>query len=937
MMYLTRLTLTRALASAVSKGVFLAAVLTLVAAPAFVAPTHAAKGTTTIDVTDYGADPTGTHDSAAAVKRALQEAREVAGPVRIVFPHGTYQLYPEHAEQRELYMSNTVGADQRYRYKRIGILVEDMENVTIDGSGSRLLYHGFQTAFATLQSTNVRFQNFSFDYVSPKVIDATVSEAGVEDGHAYRILSLASDTHYRVDGTRVIWRGEYRPGTTTPYWSGVNGMRYTQIHDPEKQISYRANNPLFTGVTQMTDLGDQKVRIDYEGNSAPNDEGLVYQMREDTRDTAAAFFWESEDVTVNRVDAHYLHGFGYLGQFSRDITIKHSTFRADPRTGRSTAGFADFVQMSGVAGKVILRDNVFDLAHDDPINIHGTYVELTGHPKPNVLTLEYRHPQTAGFPQFYPGNAIEIVSQATMLPVPDVDAKVTAVDGPSGTDHDRSLTTMTVTFDKAIPASVTPGEYVVENTTYTPEVLIEGNTFRNNPTRGILVTTRRPVVIQDNVFDGQQMSSIFISSDAYQWYESGPVQDVTIRRNTFLRPAGPVIFVEPTNRLVDANLPVHRNIRVVDNDFVAGDVQLVNAKSVQGLTMADNQVQRVDRNRAIAVRTRNLCPAVGDKIQVRTVRTVGNHSSPAYVLRGDSDVRIADNRYDPGFNLRVNLDRTDPDEVAIENEGTTNGRDALVPFPTRATYSSDRPNVVKVHRNGTIRAKKAGTARVRATVQTQTGPMLSRPTTITVGGKSGAPECTQPPTLSDSWTLVRDEPANRAITDAGALSLTPSHGFLWDYQNNARNVVLSEAGDGTGTATVQMEGRTRLGYAEAGLVLYGDDDNYVALQRKHNAGHPTLTVVSEFAGRPEESRRITDPAQQDVWLRLTRSDDTVTASYSLDGQNFTEIGTPMATAALGEARFGVLTGIESGTSPSTTFTFDQFTEDDTPVPFQSDW
>lgn len=43
---------------------------------------------------------------------------------------------------------------------------------------------------------------------------------------------------------------------------------------------------------------------------------------------------------------------------------------------------------------------------------------------------------------------------------------------------------------------------------------ITGNRFVNVPTRGVLVTTRRPVIIERNVFDAVTMHSVFVSSDA---------------------------------------------------------------------------------------------------------------------------------------------------------------------------------------------------------------------------------------------------------------------------------------------------------------------------------------------------------------------------------------------------------------------------------------
>ena len=587
---------------------------------------------TVVDVAAFGADRTGRTDSAPAVVAALRYAKTLHRPVKIVFSKGTYQLFPEHAETRELYVSNTVGADQRYRDKTIGLLVEDMHDVTVDGRGARLIYHGLQTAFASIRSTNVTFTNFSFDYAAPKVIDATVAATGVRGGHAWRVLSVPVGSPYRIDGNHLTWLGETSPATGQPYWSGVDGLEYTQIHDPVAQKTWRGDNPLFNGVAAITDLGRRQIRIDYTTATPPSDAGLVYQMRLIEREEPGAFIWESTNVTMRSMNAYYLQEFGVVGQFSENITIDRVNFAPDPTSGRSTSSFADHVQMSGVKGTVRITGCVFDGPQDDPINVHGTYLQVVGKPGPATLTLAYEHPQTAGFPQFYPGNQVEFVDKRTMAPLAGGPAVVTAVDGPSGTDHAKSLTTMTVTFSRPVPAGIQIDGTVAENITYTPSVVIAGNVFRNVPTRGVLVTTRKPVLITGNRFDGMSMASIYVSADAYQWYESGPVSDLTIRGNTFTRPTGPVIFVEPTNQVIDPATPVHHDISVEHNSFDIGDVTIVNAKSVGGFTFTGNTVRRLDG------------PAHPP------------YACPLFVFHGSSGLRIAHNRYDKGLNTSVVTD-----------------------------------------------------------------------------------------------------------------------------------------------------------------------------------------------------------------------------------------------------------------------------------------
>ena len=49
-------------------------------------------------------------------------------------------------------------------------------------------------------------------------------------------------------------------------------------------------------------------------------------------------------------------------------------------SGRTCAGFADFVQMSGCKGRILIENSYFSGAQDDPINIHGTHLAVKERP-----------------------------------------------------------------------------------------------------------------------------------------------------------------------------------------------------------------------------------------------------------------------------------------------------------------------------------------------------------------------------------------------------------------------------------------------------------------------------------------------------------------------------------------------------------------------------
>lgn len=691
---------------------------------------------TVVDVTQFGADPTGRLDSAQAVIDTIAYAKNIQGPKRIYFPKGEYHVWPENTEKRELYISNTVGTNQAHKNKSIGILIEDMNDVLVDGGDSQFIYHGFQTAFASIRSENVRFENFAFDFVNPKVVDVTVEETGVIDNNGYRIVYIPETYNYEIVNNGINWSGEKSPVTGVPYWTGRNSFNYTQYYDLATGTTRRGSNPLFNNVSEMTDLGNNRVQIKYRSNAKPDDLGRCYQMRETTRDTAGTFFWESKDVAVKNVDVNYLHGFGFVGQLSENITVDGVDFRVREGSGRTTAGFADYIQMSGIKGKVKVTNTTFSNPHDDPINIHGTYLEVKERIAPNKVKVRYMHNETAGFPQFYVGDEVEFFTKTTMLAVDGSAAKVIAVDGPSGTSSDKNLTDIIITLDKDLPDQIIAGNtHVVENVTYTPEVEITNNTFIDTPTRGILVTTRKPVLIENNYFDGMGMSSIFISSDAHQWYESGPTNDVTIRNNVFDRSEGPVIYFGPTNQQYNENKPVHNNIVIEDNEFNINNTTVLNGKSVGDLTFRNNTVNRYNPNALVEISTEGQALNVGDTMQVNTNSTGTSHGAQLFEFNGSNDIVIENNKYDNGLNLRVNTSAmSNPaGNVTIIGDDLKFNSDNNISAGGNVKYYSSNEDVVTVDDMGVITAVGNGVANVVAYSESETRAYKSNTITLNVG------------------------------------------------------------------------------------------------------------------------------------------------------------------------------------------------------------
>ena len=196
-----------------------------------------------------------------------------------------------------------------------------------------------------------------------------------------------------------------------------------------------------------------------------------------------------------------------------------------------------------------------------------------------------------------------------------------------------------LTFVEPIATNIQVGD-VVENNTRTPNFYLRNSTLKQSNTRGLLVTTGRKVVIENNEFHRLGMHAILIANDAQSWYESGAVNDVLIRNNTFNEcgynsaPDNYVIAIAPENHEEQAGKYVHRNIRLVNNTFNVYDAPLLMAKSVDKLTFSNNTIQQT------------------------SLFSPNKQLKPSFNLNGNNGVEIMQNKFNVTWKPAVQLVNT---------------------------------------------------------------------------------------------------------------------------------------------------------------------------------------------------------------------------------------------------------------------------------------
>ena len=477
----------------------------------------------------------------------------------------TYNVYRTSSTPKLRHISNTTSERENPdNTKWIALYFKDADGLTLDGSGARIVTHGELTAFALEQCSDITLKNFTLDAADPSVPEFTV----VDTGDSYATVRIIPPSRYEITPDSTFW------------WVG-EGWKFTeglaQVYFPDRKITWRYDNPIGRG-TRAVEVEPGVVRLCYDG-PRPFKKGEIYQMRHTIRNQVCGFINESSNVTLEGLNLCFIGNFGIVSQNSKDITVENCRFAPEEGSGRTCAGFADFLQFSGCRGHIAVRGSYFSGAHDDAINIHGTHLRVTGQPAPNRLTVRYMHDQTWGFNSFYPGDTVEIVNPHTLLG----RTAGCVVGSKQLNDYEWLLT-----LDRSAGEIDLAEGYAVENVSATPSATITGNYFTLVPTRGILVTTRRKVLIDGNVFDRIPMPAIYVSDDARGWYESGPVRDLTVRGNRFIECGSPVVGVQPE---IDRNDgPVHSGIKIVGNDFIMREGVAVRTAATSGVVVEGNRI-----------------------------------------------------------------------------------------------------------------------------------------------------------------------------------------------------------------------------------------------------------------------------------------------------------------------------------------------------------
>ncbi len=510
------------------------------------------------------------------------------------FETGRYDFYPTNAQTREYYISN----HDQDQPKKVGICIEDCNNLTIDGNNSDFIFHGQMLPVAIVNSSNVILKNFSIDFENPHIAQVEIIDNKGDDG--------------------IIFRAEpwvrYRIGDNGYFETYGEGWSYNQntgiaFEKESRHIVYNTSD-LWIDTKAVKEVGDRMLH-------APNWKdsrlvtGTMVAMRTWKRPAPGIFLDNCYNTYINKLNIHYAEGMGLLAQRCTDIRLKYFNVCLrddnDPRYFTTQADATHFSQCKGI---IRSEHGLYEAMMDDAINVHGIYLKVHERIDDYTIRCRYEHDQAWGFNWGDSGDSVSFIKSKTMEIIEHRNIIKTIIgqqvdDNGQRTPSTSGMKEFVISFEMPLPEELVADiDFGIENLSWTPEVIFRHNIVRNNRARGALFSSPLKTICEKNIFDHTSGTAILLCGDCNGWYESGAVRNLMIRKNTFINAltnmfqfTNAVISIYPEIPDLERQTKFFHGgkkdaIIIEKNHFITFDKPLLYAKSVDGLIFRKNKVTR---------------------------------------------------------------------------------------------------------------------------------------------------------------------------------------------------------------------------------------------------------------------------------------------------------------------------------------------------------
>lgn len=531
----------------------------------------------TIVLRDWGIVPG--EDCTLKLHALMQEHRQDA---TFVFEEGDYLF--ESRMEADYRLSNTDVLPVR----KLGIWMQEMKNVHLQGNGARLWFSGHMQPFTLDRCENCTVENFIIDWKKPLVAEGVV--------RAFTENSVDLYVDPDLFPHRMTKDGWLEFDTGNDEWYPL--YRYSQIQYDASTRTVRCDTgDKFAPAAPIEEVGENVYRMRHAREDGVVDTaiGNINVLRHNERWHAGIFCEKCKNILISDITVFSCGGLGCLAQFCDTMTYRRVHFVPNEKAGRRiTSGRDDGMHITCCSGLITITECTFLGLMDDPINVHSCCVVAQEFVDSRTIRCRYMHPQACGFHYWaQQGDEISFIERSHMHSIATAKAESYELE---------TMDTFLIRFEQDLPGNVLafePTGLSLDNLSNTAAFSCTKNRFGSCRARGILVSTPKSVRISENVFESSG-SAVLVAGDSNYWFESGECHDVEISNNVFTNTClssmyqfcEGMVSICPVVPQPETEHPFHKNIRVTGNVFDTPNVPVLYAFSTDGFTFSGNRITR---------------------------------------------------------------------------------------------------------------------------------------------------------------------------------------------------------------------------------------------------------------------------------------------------------------------------------------------------------
>ena len=427
-----------------------------------------------------------------------------------VVKKGVYHFYDRNLTERFYFVSNNDCGNKKMRF-----FAKDKRNVSLDFSGSTLIFHGRISPFFFDNSSNIVVKNVKIEYDKPFYTAGNVikhSDEKIELFENGEFIALGENREQNLSSGINLFL-EYDKRVKRP---AANSFLYLPIIG--ENVTYDENAPLKQSHWRAEEKGG---KLFFYGDFSKIIGGDRFVLTHEKRDNNIFTFINCKNVTLENVAITDGGSMGALFQNCKNVTVKKMRVKARKGGDYLVSTNCDATHFCNCRGNVSIENSVFENMMDDACNVHGIYLKVDEIIDKNTLLLKLRHFQQFGVNNFQKGDIVEISS-------PDMrefSANYTVK---------NAVLTEKNTIKLEVEGDIFGVEkgFVADNLTAHPNVRISGCKTGNNRPRGFLINTNKKAVVENCVLYNSDCG-VEIAGDNSFWCESTGVRNVTIKNNVF--------------------------------------------------------------------------------------------------------------------------------------------------------------------------------------------------------------------------------------------------------------------------------------------------------------------------------------------------------------------------------------------------------------------